>query len=104
MNRTSRHMTASIIAMTLCSASAAFGQGGPIGHVLCASPAEMRERLEVRYGATRSWSGLRAPDQVMELWEDDHGEWTMIVQYAGGNWCIVAMGDAISPFADQPHG
>lgn len=90
--------------------SALFGQtgpvaanGGPIAHVLCASGQDMRERLETRYRAHRAWVGLRGPDEVMELWENEDGDWTLIITYAGGKRCIVAMGEALSPIAGMPQ-
>ena len=47
--------------------------------------------------------GLRGPDEVMELWENADGDWTLIITYAGGKRCIVAMGKALSPIAVLPH-
>ncbi|WP_238840608.1 hypothetical protein [Roseobacter cerasinus] len=64
----------------------------------------MRHRLETRYRAHRAWAGLRGPDEVMELWENAEGEWTLIITYADGKRCIVAMGEALSPIAGMPHG
>ncbi|GFE48655.1 hypothetical protein So717_04080 [Roseobacter cerasinus] len=40
----------------------------------------------------------------MELWENAEGEWTLIITYADGKRCIVAMGEALSPIAGMPHG
>lgn len=51
-----------------------------------------------------AWQGLRNPDQIMEIWEDRQGDWTLVIAYANGNRCIVAMGNRISGYADQPHG
>ncbi|MEO1777376.1 MAG: hypothetical protein AAFU63_01165 [Pseudomonadota bacterium] len=40
----------------------------------------------------------------MELWEDADGDWTLIITYASGKRCIVAMGEALSPITGMPHG
>lgn len=37
--------------------------------------------------------GVRDPEQVMEVWTDPRGHWTMVVRYASGTSCIVAMGE-----------
>ena len=91
------------MALLLANGSPTAASGGPIAHVLCSEASDMRERLETRYRAQRAWAGLRGPDQVMELWEDAEGDWTLIIRHAGGNWCIVAMGDVFVPFVDMPH-
>jgi len=90
-------------ALFLAHGSPAAANGGPIAHVLCSKASDMRERLETRYRAERAWAGLRGPDEVMELWEDAEGDWTLIIRYAGGNWCIVAMGEVFVPFVGMPH-
>ena len=91
------------LALVLGQPGAATTNGGPIAHVLCSPGEDMRERLESRYRATRAWAGLRGPDEVVELWQDATGDWTLIIRHAGGNWCIVAMGDVFEPFADIPQ-
>lgn len=103
-------MTRDAITATLCLAALVFiasplfaDAGGPIAHVLCAPSEEMRHRLETRYRAHRAWAGLRGPDEVMELWEDPKGDWTLVITHAGGKWCIVAMGEALMPIAERPH-
>ena len=77
---------------------------GPIPEVFCGFAEDMRQTLEHRLGATLAWQGLRSPDQIMEIWEDRQGDWTLVIAYANGNRCIVAMGSRISGFADLPHG
>ena len=71
--------------------------------MLCSPGEDMRERLETRYRAERAWAGRRSPDEAVELWQDAQGDWTLIIRHAGGNWCIVAMGDVFEPFADMPQ-
>ena len=88
------------LALFLVQPSSATANGGPIAHVLCSPAKDMRERLETRYRAERAWAGLRGPDEVVELWQDAQGDWTLIVRHAGGNWCIVAMGEVLEPFKD----
>lgn len=65
----------------------------PIAEVICAPSQQMQIRLEQQLGTTRTASGLRGPEQVMEVWTDERGSWTMVVRYATGTSCIVAMGD-----------
>ena len=65
----------------------------PIGEVLCAPSSEMTQRLSL-YGHEREAAGLRGREQVMEVWTDGQGDWTMVVRYASGTSCIVAMGEA----------
>ncbi len=103
MKHVSLIKTACVFSLLLGQPGSAAANGGPITHVLCSAGADMRERLETRYRAARAWAGLRSPDEVMELWEDADGDWTLIIRHAGGNWCIVAMGEAFEPFAEMPH-
>ncbi len=68
-------------------------QASPIAEVVCAPTGEMQERLTAQMGAERAAVGLRDREQVMELWTARDGEsWTMVVAYASGTSCIVAMG------------
>jgi len=65
----------------------------PIAEVICAPTTQMQVKLERQYGTTRAATGLRGPEQVMEVWTDAQGDWTMVVRYASGTSCIVAMGE-----------
>ena len=49
--------------------------------------------LSRNIGSQRMAWGLRAPEEVMEVWTDARGDWAMIVRYANGTSCIVAMGE-----------
>lgn len=64
----------------------------PIAEVICAPSDEMTERLANRMGSTISATGLRNPEELVEVWTDAQGEWTMVIRYSSGNSCIVAMG------------
>lgn len=79
----------------------ALSDPGPIAEILCAPTAQMRQRLETEFGAERAWQGLRTPDQIMELWEDRRGVWTLVIAYANGRVCIVAMGTRLTGFPDM---
>ena len=69
----------------------------PISEVVCAPTQEMRDRLEGRMGEVRTGTGIRSPQQVMELWSrPSSGDWTLVVTYASGKSCIVAMGEGWS--------
>ena len=50
-------------------------------------------------GEDRVLTGLRGPEQVMELWRSDRGDWTLVMRYASGQSCIVAMGEHLSQLA-----
>jgi hypothetical protein len=65
----------------------------PIAEVICAPTDQMQVRLKTQFGIERTASGLRGPEQVMEVWTDSQGDWTMVVRYASGTSCIVAMGE-----------
>jgi len=53
----------------------------------------MEQRLSQNFIAKRSALGVRSPDQVMEVWTDARGDWALVVRYASGQSCIVAMGE-----------
>ncbi|MFW2544902.1 hypothetical protein ACN2XU_19890 [Primorskyibacter sp. 2E107] len=67
--------------------------GSPIGEVICSPTADMTERLTQRLQSARVASGLRNPEEVVEVWADAAGDWTMVIRYSSGQSCIVAMGD-----------
>ncbi|WP_323766803.1 hypothetical protein [Antarctobacter sp.] len=52
----------------------------------------MTRKLTQQFGTTRRASGLRSPEEVVEIWTDPDGDWTMVIAYASGQSCIVAMG------------
>ena len=82
------------ILVTLCALL--FAQSlaaNPIAEFLCSPTGQMRDRLEDQFRAERLASGLRDIDQVMEIWTDDMGDWTLVVRYANGTSCILAMGE-----------
>jgi predicted methyltransferase len=66
----------------------------PIAEVLCSLQSDMHTRLAVQFRAERSAVGIRDADSVIEVWtEPGTGNWTMVVTYATGTSCIVAMGE-----------
>lgn len=65
----------------------------PLGQVICAPSSDMTLRLSGRLKAQKTASGMRSPEEILEVWTDDHGAWAMVVRYASGTACIVAMGD-----------
>jgi len=76
--------------MLLASPAAAVS---PIAEILCEPRERMEQRLSQNFIATRSALGVRSPDQVMEVWTDARGDWTLVMRYANGQSCIVAMGE-----------
>ncbi|GGX50156.1 hypothetical protein GCM10007385_18170 [Tateyamaria omphalii] len=65
----------------------------PIAEVICAPTDQMQARLKQQFGTTRTATGMRSPEEMMEVWTDSRGDWTMVVRYASGTSCIVAMGE-----------
>jgi len=74
----------------------------PIAEVLCEQTDRMETRLSTRMGAQRQAMGLRGPEQVMELWTGANGDWTLVVTYASGTSCIVAMGQDWQGLTREP--
>lgn len=67
--------------------------GSPIAEIICAPTDEMRRKLTGQFGEARQGTGVQSPDQVMELWSGEDGDWTLVMTYASGRSCIVAMGE-----------
>lgn len=65
----------------------------PIGDVICEPKARMKDKLTQTMRSERQSIGLRGPEQVVEVWADKKGDWTMVITYATGQSCIVAMGE-----------
>lgn len=64
----------------------------PIAEVICEPSAQLARKLSRQFGARLSAWGTRGPEQVMQVWTDARGGWTLVVRYATGTSCIVAMG------------
>lgn len=77
-------------------------KASPLAEVICDSTERMRDRLQHQFGTRRQAMGLRGPEQVMEVWTDPRGDWTMVVTYATGTSCIVAMGEAWEQVTQDP--
>jgi hypothetical protein len=82
-----------VVPTLLLLATPAFA-ADPIASVICADREDMLRRLEVEYGAARQGWGLRGNGAVVEVWAiPSTGEWTLVQTYAGGQSCIVAIGE-----------
>ncbi|QQA41626.1 hypothetical protein [Pelagovum pacificum] len=81
-----------VILLGAMAASAATAEPSTIAEVICAPTPEMMTRLTIDFRATREAIGLRDHEQMMEIWTDAQGGWTMVASYASGRSCIVAMG------------
>ncbi|MFP4044502.1 MAG: hypothetical protein ACLFTP_08055 [Rhodosalinus sp.] len=79
-------------ALVLCLAGPATA-ASPIAEVLCEPTERMHAKLSQQFGERRTATGLRGPEEVMEVWTDARGDWTLVVRYAHGLSCIVAMGE-----------
>ena len=73
---------------------AAPAAANPIADVICDDTPRMTTKLERQLRAEKQSIGLRGPEQVVEVWTDERGDWTMVITYASGKSCIVAMGEA----------
>jgi hypothetical protein len=72
----------------------------PIAEVLCAPTPRLHDKLERQFGSQRAATGVRSPEQIMEVWTSEKGDWTMVVTYSTGTSCIVAMGQDWFTHAD----
>lgn len=60
----------------------------------CDDSARLSDTLQNVIGATRTGSGLRDPDTMLEIWVTPHNsEWLIVQSYSNGTSCIVAMGE-----------
>ncbi|WP_239520568.1 hypothetical protein [Pseudooceanicola aestuarii] len=87
------HLILSVIAAPLLCVAQPARAAGPIADVICDTRPRMEQRLAVHHRARRHAMGLRGPEQVMEVWTAEDGDWTLVVSYASGRSCIVAMGE-----------
>lgn len=77
--------------------------GSPIGEVICAPRAEMVHKLSHQFGERMSGMGIRSPESMMEIWQSDSsGNWTLVMNYADGKSCIVAMGEGWEMLPGDP--
>ena len=65
----------------------------PIADILCAPTKQMQAKLTQQFRSEQIAAGMRGPDQIMEVWTDKRGDWALVVTYATGTSCIVAMGE-----------
>ena len=83
-------LTASVLGLSAIPAAVA----SPIAEVICAPSAELTDRLEHQFGESLRAQGLRDPETMLEVWSSDlTGRWTLVMSYASGRSCIVAMGE-----------
>lgn len=85
----------------LLLAGPAFGRA-PLAEVICQPTATLHDRLARQYGAQQSGGGLRSPEEMLEIWITPRGDWTVVMTYAQGLSCIVAMGQDWTQLPDNP--
>lgn len=91
--QSSLRLIPALIAATVMAAGPA-PAATPVAEMLCSLRSDMHTRLSVQFRAERSAVGIRDAESVMEVWtEPGTGNWTMVVTYATGTSCIVAMGE-----------
>lgn len=79
--------------LLLALAAAPAAATSPVAEVICAPTPEMEARLSAQYGEVKKGLGMRDPEAVMEIWTSPRGSWTLVMAYAAGQSCIVAMGE-----------
>ena len=79
-----------LLALTLASPAAA---DSPIADAICWPTETMREKLKTHRGNSVQATGLRSPEEIVEIWTGPEGDWTMVIRYSSGTSCIVAMGE-----------
>jgi hypothetical protein len=75
---------------------------GPVSDIWCAERDRVARILVVQQGAELRGQGIRDPESVMELWADKAGAWTLVVSYADGRSCVVAVGNAWDTVTKAP--
>lgn len=81
------------LALTTAATLTATPAPARIAEVICDQRDELRERLQMQYGAQMMGQGVRDPDTVIEIWSTPStGAWTLVQSYANGRACILAMG------------
>lgn len=90
-----------LIVAVLVSSAPMVEAKSPIAEVLCEDTQKLTDKLVHQFGEKRTATGLRGPEQIVEIWTDRHGDWTMVVTYATGTSCIVAMGEEWANHSDR---
>ncbi len=80
-------------ALLAASAGGPAAAVSPIAEMLCQPTPSLVQKLTEQFGERRRATGLRGREQIMEVWTDEDGGWTLVVSYAHGTSCIVAMGE-----------
>ncbi|WP_101067323.1 hypothetical protein [Roseovarius salinarum] len=93
---------AAALAVVLALPAVPVPAASPIAEVICEPTPRMERKLRREFGETRVARGLRGVEQVMEVWTDARGDWTLVVRYASGTSCIVAMGEDWQGMPETP--
>lgn len=64
----------------------------PIAEVICEETPRMATRLGPLYGPAPHAVAVRGPDQTLEVWRAESGDWALVARYATGASCLLAMG------------
>ncbi|ROT98560.1 hypothetical protein [Histidinibacterium lentulum] len=66
----------------------------PIAEILCEETSVLTSRLGPRYGTEPHAVALRGPQEAMEVWRAESGDWALVARYATGTSCLLAMGES----------
>lgn len=92
-----------VSAICVLTGAAALQARSPIAEVICAPRDEMVHKLSHQFGERMAGMGVRSPESVMEVWQSDRsGRWTLVMNYADGKSCIVAMGEGWETLPGDP--
>lgn len=71
-----------------------------LAQTVCAERAQVLEKLETKFGESRTSIGLSANNRVMEVFASpETGSWTITVTTPNGKTCLLASGRAFEEMA-----
>ncbi len=87
----------------LLGAVALFATASPaLAQARCGERSDIIQQLQTRFQETRKATGLASNGALFEIFAAPDGSWTALMTYPNGKTCLMAVGDAWSPTADQP--
>ena len=67
----------------------------------CGERSDIIQQLETRFQETQQAIGLASNGAVLEIFASPVGTWTVLMTYPNGKTCLMAVGDAWRPTADE---
>lgn len=99
-------MIRNLLCICWCLAVGLVGPSGPvlanpIADVICEPTERMHIKMTEQMRSQKAAVGLRGREQIVEIWTDARGDWAMVIAYATGKSCIVAMGEDWQPLTQR---